>query len=512
MQNTVAESNSASYVNVKTQQLNKEEDLMKLLQITGAVAVATLLASCAPTQQSAGDTAAYLRKAAAAMGADNVKTLRYVGNGTGGQFGQAFVPGSHWPKVNYSRYERQLDFEKVFTSEQVRRSRAEPKGGGGVPLVGEAAFGGVASASHAWNLAGPMPVPRNAALTSRLHDLWITPHGVIKAAIREKATLSMRTQGGRVFGTVSFAVPGVMTATAFINENLLVERVESRLSDAVLGDISVVTTYSDYRDHGGVKFPARIEQTQEGMMVLSVAITEVTPNAEVNAAVPENVIKAAERVVAEKAADGVWFLAGGSHNSVAIEMSDHVILVEAPLGDERSNLVIQETKKLIPGKPIRFVVNSHNHFDHSGGLRAAVADGATVVVQNQSKSYFEKAFANPSRITPDLLAKSGKRAAVVGVGDNMTMKDAIRTVEIHHIKDSVHADTFLMVYLPKERLLIEADVYTPLPPNAPVPNPINALHLELVQNIERLKLGVDRILPLHGRIVPLAELHRTIGR
>ena len=92
------------------------------------------------------------------------------------------------------------------------------------------------------------------------------------------------------------------------------------------------------------------------------------------------------------------------------------------------------------------------------------------------------------------------------------MKDASRTVEIHRIKDSVHADTFLMVYLPKERLLIEADVYTPLAPNAPVPNPVNALNVELVQNIERLKLGVDRILPLHGRIVPLAELHRTIGR
>lgn len=389
----------------------------------------------------------------------------------------------------------------------MRRSRAEPKGGGAVPLVGEAALGSVASATHAWNLAGPMPVPRNAALVSRLHDLWITPHGVIKVAVKEKATLSYHTEGGRKLGALSFAVPGVMTATAILNENHLVERVESRQTGPVLGDISMVTTYADYRDHGGVKFPARIEQTQEGSMVLAVTITEVTPNAEVNAAVP-----AAERVAAEKVAAGVWFLGGGSHNSVAIEMSDHVILVESPLGDERGNLVIQETKKLVPGKPIRFVINSHNHFDRSGGLRAAVVEGATVVVQAQSKGYFEKVFTNPSRITPDLLAKSGKRANVIGVAENMSMKDATRTVEIHRIKDSVHADTFLMVYLPNERLLIEADVYTPLPPNAPVPNPINALNVELVQNIERLKLSVDRILPLHGRVVPLAELHRTVGR
>ncbi len=485
---------------------------MNITLMSRKVVIAAFMMLLSPFVAAADDADALLRRASTAMGADNLKTLRYVGSGSGASFGQAFVPGMPWPKLNYSRYERQLDYANVFTSEQVRRSRAEPKGGGGLPLTGEAAFGGVASATHAWNLAGPIPVARNAALASRLHDLWITPHGVIKAAITAKATMEFRTEGNRSLAAVSFAMPGVMRATAFISDTYIVERVESRVPDAVLGDTAVVTTYADYRDHNGVKFPARIEQTQAGSMVLSIAISEVVPNAEVNSAVPENVVKAAERVVAEKAADGVWFLAGGSHNSAAIEMSDHVILVESPLGDERGSLVIQEVKKLIPGKPIRYVVNSHNHFDHSGGLRAAVAEGAAVVVQSQSKPYFEKAFANPNKIAPDLLAKSGKQAKVIGVAEQMTMKDASRTVEIHRIKDSVHVDTFLMVYLPKEKLLIEADAYTPLPPNAPVPTPPNALNLDLAKNIDRLKLQVDRILPLHGRIVPLAELHRTIGR
>jgi len=208
----------------------------------------------------------------------------------------------------------------------------------------------------------------------------------------------------------------------------------------------------------------------------------------------------------------VWFLAGGSHNSVAIEMADHVILVEAPLGDERMSVVFAEVRKLIPGKPVRYTVNSHNHFDHSGGLRTAVAEGATVVAQAQSKAYWEKAFANPNRIAPDLLAKSGKRAKVVGVGEKMVMKDATRTVELHRIKDTDHVDTFLMVYLPKERLLIQADAFTPGPPNGPVPNPPNAYHVNLVQNLARLNLQVDRILPLHGRMVPLAELNRMVGK
>ena len=121
-------------------------------------------------------------------------------------------------------------------------------------------------------------------------------------------------------------------------------------------------------------------------------------------------------------------------------------------------------------------------------------------------------FVNPNRIAPDLLAKSGKQAKVVGVGEKMIMKDAARTVELHRIKGTDHVDTFLMAYLPKERLLIQADAFTPGPPNGPVPNPPNPGHVNLVENLARLNLQVDRILPLHGRMVPIAELQRMVGK
>jgi glyoxylase-like metal-dependent hydrolase (beta-lactamase superfamily II) len=111
----------------------------------------------------------------------------------------------------------------------------------------------------------------------------------------------------------------------------------------------------------------------------------------------------------------VWHVAGGSHNSVAIEMRDHLVLVEAPLNDGRSVPVMNAVKALAPGKPIRYVVNSHHHFDHSGGLRAAVAEGAAIIAQAQSKAWYEKAFAQPNRIAPDQLARSGKKPIVVPV-------------------------------------------------------------------------------------------------
>ena len=237
-------------------------------------------------------------------------------------------------------------------------------------------------------------------------------------------------------------------------------------------------------------------------------VKEVARDVPADIAVPE-AAKAADRVTTEKVADGVWFIAGASHNSVAIEMDDHIVLVESPLGDYRAIPVIEQVKKLAPGKPIRYVINSHNHFDHSGGLRAAAAEGATIVTHAGNKPYFEKAFATHSSIAPDRLTSSKRKAQIVEVNDNMLMTDGKRTLSIMRVKDSVHNDTFLMVYLPKERLLIEADSYTPLPPNAPPPATANANHVNLIENMQRMNLKVDKILPLHGRVVPVNELYTT---
>ena len=459
------------------------------------------------------EATAVLRRASAAMGADELKTLRYAGAGTGASFGQAFKPDLKWPKLDLASYARQIDYAASAMHEDIMRSRGEPKGGGAVPIKGEGRAIGVVSGQFAWNMAGPLPTPRQAALEGRLHDLWTTPHGVIKAAQRNNATVKWVPGNGKELAAVSFSEKGILSATAFINDQYLVERVESRTPDPVLGDTAVVTTYSDYRDFGRTKFPMRIRQTMAGSPVLDITVKEVQPNAQVSIQVPEVVRSAKENVTVEKAAEGVWFLAGGSHNSAAIEMKDYVIMVESPLYDGRALAVIGEIRKLAPGKPIRYVVNSHNHFDHSGGLRAAVGEGAAIIAQAQSKVYYEKAFANPNRIAPDHLAKSGKKTKVVPVSDKLVLDDGARKVEIHRIHPSDHTDVFLMVYLPNEKLLIQADAFTPGPPNSPPPAPPNNYNqLTLVQAIEKRKLQVERHLPLHGRMVPNAELYRAAGK
>jgi glyoxylase-like metal-dependent hydrolase (beta-lactamase superfamily II) len=472
--------------------------------------VALLIFSGAVLAQDAG---AVLKRATSMMG--EPKSIRYVADGTGFTFGQAFVPGQPWPKITVHNQTRSINYEIGAMRDEVTLSRAEPKGGGGYPLLGQGQQRNdqFVSGEKAWNMAGANPQPGPRFVFDRIHQLWTTPHGVIKAAMKNSATVSFVKEAGKSIAAVKFTEPGRFVATAFFDESFILQRVESRLPDPVLGEVSAVIKYSAYRDFGGTLFPTRIEQSQGGFPTLDVNVKEVQPNAVVDIKIPEQVEKFAERVTTEKVADGVWHIAGGSHNSVAIEMKDHMVLVEAPLNESRSTAVIAEVKKLAPSKPIRFMINSHNHFDHSGGVRTAAADGATIVVQSYSKAFFEKTLATKTTIAPDALSKSGKKGKVLSVSaDKTEMKDGSRTIEIHRIKDGIHNDAFLMVYLPAEKLLIEADAFTPPPPNATPPATPNSNNVNLIENIERLKLVVDKILPLHGRVVPVADLYIAASR
>jgi glyoxylase-like metal-dependent hydrolase (beta-lactamase superfamily II) len=446
------------------------------------------------------------------LGTNGLKSLRYSGDGVGYTFGQAYKPGLAWPKITVRSFVRTINYETGSMKDEILFQRGEALGGGGYPHAAPQRNEQYVSGGSAWNVVANAPVAGPRFVADRVHQLWITPQGVIMAALKNNATVRQETRDGKMMTVASFTEPGRFKAIVFIGPAGFVDRVESRFPDPVMGDTLVVTTYSDYRGFGTVNFPTRIQQAQGGFPILDLNVREVQVNAPADIALPDAVKTAAERVTADKVADGVWFIAGGSHNSVAIEMKDYMILVETPLNDGRSVPVIAEVKKLVPGKPIRYVINSHGHFDHSGGLRAAVAEGATIVTQSQNKPYFEKAFANPNTIAPDALAKSGKKAQFKTVDDKLVIKDATRTVELYRLADSHHTDNFLVVYLPKERLLIEADSFTPAPPNTPAPVPPNPNHVNLVDNLGTLKLPVDRILPLHGRVVPVGDLYTAVGQ
>jgi glyoxylase-like metal-dependent hydrolase (beta-lactamase superfamily II) len=277
----------------------------------------------------------------------------------------------------------------------------------------------------------------------------------------------------------------------------------------------VETTYSDYKDFGGVMFPARIVRTQGGHPVLDVTVTAVTANPTVSITAPAGASAppAAVTVTSEKLADGVYYLRGGSHHSVVVDQRDHIVIVEGPQLEERSVAVIAKAKELVPNKPIKYLINTHHHFDHSGGLRTYVDEGATIVTHEANKPYYEQAWSAPRTLNPDRMAKSGKTATFETFGDKHVLTDGRRTIEIHKIAGSGHNDAFAMVYLPTEKVLVEGDAYTPLAAGVAPPSAPNPFSVNLLENVQRLKLDVRQIAALHGPgLATMADLRGYIGQ
>ena len=399
--------------------------------------------------------------------------------------------------------------------DEIVLSRAEPLGGGGYPLSGEQRNDQFLSGEIAWNQAGTTAAPGPRFVTDRMHQLWITPHGALKAAQRNRRARRARDADGASRRLVQPS-PAASARPCSIGADGLVDagRLAS-VADPVLGDTTAVTTYSDYRDFGGVKFPMRVRQTHGR---LPRARPRGHGRCEVNPALRARRARGgAQPGRARRRRDGSAPASGSSPAARTTASRSRWPTISSS-SRRRSTTrerapVIEQVKTLAPGKPIRYVVNSHGHFDHSGGVRAAVAEGATVVTSAANVPYFERAFATPNAVRPDRMAQAGKAAKFVPVGDKLAMADAMRAIELHaHRGGSSHAESFLMVYLPQERLLIEADAFTPGAPNAPPPATPNPNHLSLIANIERLGLPVDRIVPLHGGSFPVADLYVAAGK
>src|SRR5262249_51842398 len=151
----------------------------------------------------------------------------------------------------------------------------------------------------------------------------------------------------------------------------------------------------------------------------------------------------------------------------------HVVLLEAPQNEMTTVNIIAEVKKAIPNKPIKFVINTHSHSDHSGGLRAAAAEGITIITHESNKPLYEKWFTNTrTLLMPDKLSQSEKKAKFEYIGEKKVLKDNTNTIELYHIK-AKHAEDLIVVYLPKIKTIFEADAFNPPAPNAAPPQAVN---------------------------------------
>lgn len=473
----------------------------------------------------AQDARAVLQSASTAMGAGSLKTLQISGTGWNAAFGQSFSPTEDWPRFEVTRYTRTIDYDARSSSEQITRRQGSypPQGGGGTPLLAEQQQHFVVSGNFAWNMQGTTAAPAAAAAEVRQLDIIMTPHGFLKAALAGNPTAISRMQGNRKTTVVSFTALGKYKVNGTINDQNQVELVQTWIPTPVLGDTLYETRYTEYKDFAGVKFPTVLHSHQgdvrlnPGHNVMEIRVSSVQPNVTVAAlAVPDSVRQAGVapvRVESQKLADGVWFLGGGTHNSLAVEFRDFMAIVDGPLSEERSLAVIAEVQKLAPNKPIRYVVNTHHHFDHSSGLRTYVAEGATIVTHQGNRAFYENVVFHPAPRTlqPDRLSLAPRAPVFETVNQKYVLSDGARTMDIYLVQGLGHAQGMLVAYLPKEKILVNADLYSPPAQGAQPPATPTAASVVLSRNIQRLRLDVAQHVPIHGRVGTGEEFSRIVG-
>ena len=465
------------------------------------------LALCALVGFNAEAQETDLQQIADTLDVSTTKTFQFTANGTMYNLGQNVNPAGPWPRFFVKSFTRTYDFTAGAMRDQVVRMTAESPTAGPEQQINIAVSG-----DHAWNVAGKEMLPRLFEAPQRAHEIVISPHGLLRAAFANSAAVAKKTIDGRSMTVISFTDRGKHKVVAYVNDQNAIERVDSAYGHPIVGDMKVVTYYGPYRDFAGVKFPTKIIQYQDDKPTLDLTVTAVRANPPVDIQVPAHVISDPVPVKSEKVADGVWYITGISAYSVLIEMKDYLIVVEAPHGERRSLAVMGEVKKLVPNKPIKYVVNTHHHFDHSSGLRAYAAEGVTIVTHEVNRPYFERAARNTWNLDPDRLAKSKKKPVFQAMGDNMVLTDGTRSVELYQITNNTHHDGIIMAYLRKEKILIEADAFSPGPAGAEPPKVPNPFALALEANVRRLNIDVDRIVPIHGRMVPYSDLLAAVGK
>lgn len=474
----------------------------------GTLGVATSFSSFPAVAADNSELAKAYKKA----GGDKVSSLEFNAAGKWYQFGQSPAPGTAWPAFELNSYSATIDFEtasaRIFqTRKQIIEAGRER------PVPVEQKNDQYVSGNLAWNLAVPQGSPvgtapiaqtQPIAVEERQAEIWTTPQGFLKAAQKNNAIISTTAKGTQV--------EFVVKANKFqglINKEGNLEQVQTWIDNPVLGDTNITLNYSGYKDFGGVWFPSQIQRVQGGAPVLDIKVASVKTNATIQISAPAEVKtnpKPAVIVTSTELAPGVHYLQGGSHHSLAIEQKDHVVIVEAPQHEERSLAVIAKVKELIPNKKITHLINTHQHFDHSGGLRTYADAGVTIVTHEGNKSFYEQAWKNPHSINPDKLAESKKNPSFKTFTDKLVLNDGARSIEIHQIVGNGHNDAFALIYLPAEKILIEADAFTPPPANAPAQTALNPFSANLLQNIKRLNLNVERIAPLHGQLAKIDDL------
>lgn len=476
--------------------------------ITGSAAgaraaIALLLALAAgarPVGQQA-DAAGTIADAAAALGGRErllaVKTLTIEGYGINPNIGQAMTPEAEplWWMLPDLR--RSIDLERGRMEVSFTRRPAFPAVFDDFRfaqrLDGDVVFtpgrGGGAGAG-----GGAAQVGGQAARDLRL-DMLRHPLTAVRAALDPRARVSNARATGTGRSVDVTTAQGDVFTLAVDTHNRPVS-VRTAVYHPVLGDTERITAFDAYEDLDGVLLPKRFVQRFDRWVEYEIGVMKNTLDADLGSLE----VPAAARAGAtargggppaplqmQQVAPGIWYGAA----SLIVEFADHVTLIEVQ-NEARLTALLARARELVPGKPVTEVIVSHHHFDHAGGLRAAVAAGLTIVAQRVNEPWFREVVARPHTLVADALARTPRPLRLVSVEDSLTLGDAAMELTLYRVRGSTHSDGILMMHFPRQRFLVEADQwYGP-------PGQIKPHMRSLYADIRARGLAVDRMAVLHG--------------
>jgi len=457
--------------------------------------------------------------AAEAMGGERplseLESLVIEGDGRQYRLGQNSSPANPLPYFSIDSYIREIDLANDRWRVVERRTSSYLTGN---PINGRQQTTG-SDGDVAYNINDDGDVSRASAQVAmeRQVDLYDHPAALVHLALSDETTVvgNLRQEDGQ--DVVDITAPGGQTYTMYVDSTTKYPTtIVTTGYDTVLGDVTRATHFEDYFETGGfggfaarLTLPRGIGSSIDDFTIWELRVDSATnrelddlsaPGEAQSASVPE--FRADVQV--EEVGEGIWLLAGQSHHSLLVEFDEYLALVEAPQNDARTLAVIAAARELQPEKPLQYVVNTHHHFDHSGGIRAAISEGLTVVTHESNAEFYQEIAQRPHTIMPDALANNPQELVLELVANEIyELGEGRRTLEIARVRPDSHTDAMLVAYLPRERTLIEVDLYTANSRMAPFAE-------NLLRTIADREWQVENVLPLHGSPFEISVLEGAV--
>jgi glyoxylase-like metal-dependent hydrolase (beta-lactamase superfamily II) len=355
-----------------------------------------------------------------------------------------------------------------------------------------------------------------------------------------------QTIAGKSYPAVQYRGDHGTFVVAFDPATNLPAMVRTRDFDQLMGDADFDESFSDWRDVGGLKIAHRMTYTLNGMKIFDTTLTDARVDIVGNSILPADTFavptairgKAPKPASVEKppyqwilrrlasgffldsdslytdeggslaltdVAPNISLVTGGTHNTLIVATNTYLVAFDAPGDDGQSKLAIDLAKQKYPGKPFRYLVLTHHHIDHSGGLRAYVAEGASVVVGKGDGDFFRKVLSAPQNLNVNK-PQGTVAPRVIEVADTWSVKDGGREIGAYVI-DNPHVAGYLMPYVPDAKLAFITDLWNPGPPVAAV----NPNMVAVVKGVEKWKLLPERFAGGHAAVGNYADLMQAVA-